>query len=178
MRESNQLRRKGGVTLELELTYPATDAPHISKLSSLTLLLAQQLREFGIAIKPVPVSGPDLLARLKNHTFALAIHMGTWNSDPVVAVEEFATGGTFNFSNYANAQVSELLRRANATLEPTPRLEVFKQADKLLATDPPRIPLVQFQRLLVADERLRNLALRGDRAGPLASARDWGFVRA
>ncbi len=54
----------------------------------------------------------------------------------------FSVGESYNISGYHNPQMEELLERAAAEMDEDTRLELYRQAERLLVEDPPCLPLV------------------------------------
>ncbi len=54
----------------------------------------------------------------------------------------FSVGESYNISGYHNPQMEELLERAAAEMDEESRLELYRQAERILVEDPPCLPLV------------------------------------
>ncbi len=53
----------------------------------------------------------------------------------------FRTGSSINNTNYSNAEVDDLLQRANTETDPVRRIELYQQAEKMIVEDAVWLPL-------------------------------------
>ena len=61
--------------------------------------------------------------------------------DPNTFLDMWITGGGNNYANYNNPKYDELIAKAKVTSDPKARMALFNQAEKLLMTDFPVIPI-------------------------------------
>jgi oligopeptide transport system substrate-binding protein len=99
----------------------------------------QLRRNLGIDIALEPVDSKTLQARFKDNDFQLVfIGWGADYPDPQNFLEpNFATGAGNNKSNYSNQQFDTLLRQAQVETNRDKRLDLLKQAHKILVDDQP-----------------------------------------
>jgi len=168
-------RPDGDDRLTISLLYPSSTV-HVSRLTALTLLLVEQLKEVGIAVEARPVATAELTDAWQAGEYQASIGIDIASPSPLAAIESYGTGGLTNYTHYSSAAVDDLFARVLASTDPDEQQSLFGEADAVIAGDLPVIPIVQLPSLLVADDRLRNIAAPALRAGPLAFVSRWGFA--
>lgn len=83
--------------------------------------------------------------------------------DPAVGVQRlywskaFKPGVPFsNGSHYSNPEVDRLLEQASVETDPAKRIELYKQFQRIIATDIPDLNLLQIKRLTIYNQRVHN----------------------
>ena len=71
----------------------------------------------------------------------------------------FHSASEFNLSGYANPEVDGLLEQARSELDMNRRLELYKQAEKLLLEDYAAIPLWHYQIFMLVNPSVQNYVL-------------------
>ncbi len=98
------------------------------------------------------------------------------NGDPdnhlyiLLSGEQWPPAG-FNMGYYKNEQVDALLREARTTLDRAKRTELYIQAQKLIAQDPPWITIDHETQIVVMDKKIKNFKLHP--TGPFRFQNVW-----
>lgn len=98
------------------------------------------------------------------------------NGDPdnhlyiLLSGEQWPPAG-FNMGYYKNEQVDALLREARTTLDRAKRTELYIQAQKLIAEDPPWIMIDHETQIVVTDNKIKNFKLHP--TGPFRFQNVW-----
>jgi peptide/nickel transport system substrate-binding protein len=98
------------------------------------------------------------------------------NGDPdnhlfiLLSGEQFPPAG-YNMGFYQNEQVDELLREARVTLDQARRTELYQQAQKLIADDPPWIYVDHETQIVVMDAKIKDFKLHP--TGPFRFENVW-----
>jgi peptide/nickel transport system substrate-binding protein len=93
-------------------------------------------------IKVVDDNDPNFLdTRLGQGDYDVALY--AWQNDPFTSSHQsiYRTGGSQNYQGYSNPQLDALMTQASGNLDPAGYLGQWQQADKLMASDLPSIPL-------------------------------------
>lgn len=125
----------------------------------------QSLRAVGI---DVTLRALDLAAWTKNvftdYNFDLVSSWGVNWQDPQIGVEQHywskaEAKGTpwFNASGYASPEADRLLEAAQSETDPTRRVAIYRDFQKLAQTDLPLLNILEFRWFGVWDSRLRNV---------------------
>ncbi len=125
----------------------------------------QSLRAVGI---DVTLRALDLAAWTKNvftdYNFDLVSSWGVNWQDPQIGVEQHywskaEAKGTpwFNASGYASPEADRLLEAAQSETDPTRRVAIYRDFQKLAQTDLPLLNILEFRWFGVWDARLRNV---------------------
>jgi peptide/nickel transport system substrate-binding protein len=77
----------------------------------------------------------------------------------------------YNMGFYKNDQVDELLREARVTLDRGKRTELYQEAQKLIAQDPPWITIDHETQIVVMDKNIKNFKLHP--TGPFRFDKVW-----
>lgn len=154
----------GDITLDLAWHGPDPRRATVGEL------VADQLGEIGIDVELQPEDDGEFLA---TGDFDLALHAGD-GDDPLGALTPtYATGGARNVTGYTNADVDDLLLRAETELDESARVDLLDEVDRLLWQDLPAIPLHQRPQVIT----WRTDAVAGPAtnayAGPLWNVAGW-----
>jgi ABC-type transport system substrate-binding protein len=71
----------------------------------------------------------------------------------------FHTASEFNLSGYTNSEVDRLLEQARSELDMSHRMDLYKQAEKLLLEDFAAIPLWHYQTFVLVNPSIQNYVL-------------------
>ncbi len=148
-------------------------------------IIAQQLRQAGIGL--VAKNSEDMLTtKLPNFEYQTVIFAWQGGPDPsagsVIWMEdaipakgdEEATG--LNYTKTRNAQVTDLLQRADLEVDERRRVELYQQADEVLATQVvSSVPLYQKPQALAHKDRLVGLRNNTTADGPTWNVEDWAI---
>ena len=77
--------------------------------------------------------------------------------------------GGDNKSGYSNAEVDKLIDEARATTDDDARIAKMKEADAIIASDCPVIPLMFYTHTLVGSDRIKNLYVDPQKKADLAT---------
>ena len=148
-----------------------------NKLRELAFTVIQDIwKKNGIEVKdnfkPSAVAfGTDLV----QGNYDLFMFAWTGTPDPQGATPIWScpsAGGTQNYMSYCNMRATRLLHQADAELNPKKRQDFVNQADALMSSDIPTIPLYQKPTYLVAHTYVKgmrdNVAI-----GPTYNIEDW-----
>jgi peptide/nickel transport system substrate-binding protein len=148
-----------------------------------------QLRElaFQIIQARVKQNGIELTNNFKpsNIAFGQDLTAGTWDlfmfawsgsPDPAQNTAIWSCpnkGGTSNFMNYCNAKATDLMHKADNTLDPVKRAAYENAADALIANDVPSVPLYQKPTFLVYHSYVKGMTDNATQYAPFADAVNW-----
>jgi len=99
-------------------------------------LLQAQLRDAGVEVR---MEGPQ--DALQKGDFDLALTSRP--TGPTEVAAQFSTGAGFNHGRYSNPAVDDLIRQADAELDPARRLALHHRIEEILWDDMPTLPLQQ-----------------------------------
>lgn len=107
---------------------------------NLALFICAELRQCGIACRPLFCEYHTFLARLKEGRFDAALSGFVLDPEPNLK-EMFFRGAHFNYSGYADAGMEELIGRAWREMDRGRRMELYRRAHRLWWDHLPFIPL-------------------------------------
>jgi peptide/nickel transport system substrate-binding protein len=116
--------------------------------------------------------GQDLTAQ----TWDLFMFAWSGGPDPAPNTPIWACptkGGTSNIMSYCNTKATALMHQADNTLDPVKRAALENQADALIASDVPTIPLYQKPTFLVYHSYVKGMQDNATNAGPFYNIEDW-----
>lgn len=93
----------------------------------------------------------------RNYDIARAGWIGDF-IDPINFLECFTTGNGNNRTGYSNPEYDALIGQARVTGNQTERNALYAQAEELLLTDMPIIPIYIYTRTILADPRVKGRA--------------------
>ncbi len=131
-------------------------------LSELAQAIKADMRLVGITVELVPVSGwKELVAAARKGTADLFIY--NWFSvftDPeIFLVPNFQTGSVDNLTRYSNPKVDALLEQARAPMESSARIELYRNAQRIIVNNAPMVFLFHEVRLSASHTRVSGLEL-------------------
>lgn len=128
----------------------------------LALIIAQQLRQVGIALDVHSYEFATFYADITKGAFSMyALRWIGGNESPDIfhwaySAETQPPHGA-NRGRYVNPEVDRLLNDASLKVDEQSRRDDYVQVQKILATDVPTIPLWYFDNVLVHSKRLTNI---------------------
>ena len=116
-----------------------------SDRTTIEQIAKMDLKATGIAVTDAPLSrnvvfGPD---GIPSGDFDLAEFAEFTSGDPGDWYDQYRCYGDQNYTGYCSHAVDALLKAANGELDPEKRAALFQQADAIMATQVPAIPLFQ-----------------------------------
>jgi peptide/nickel transport system substrate-binding protein len=138
------------------------------------------LSSVGIAIteRPLPTDVIfDAKIGIRSGTFDIADFGYYGTGDPGDWYSILRCSGEANFMGYCSHAVDTLLEAANRELRPERRTSLFRQADAILATDVPAMPLFQRPNTLIHKSDLLGMRPNPDSDGPFWNVEDWHWKR-
>jgi ABC-type transport system substrate-binding protein len=137
------------------------------------------LKAIGIAVTDRPLSrnvvfGPD---GIPSGDFDLAEFAEFTTGDPGDWYDQYRCYGDINYTGYCSHKVDGLLKAANGELDPAKRAALFQEADAIMATQVPVVPLFQKPSPLVHKSNLLGMAPNPGIDGPFWDVEDWHWKR-
>ena len=145
-----------------------------NRLRELALeILQAQAKSAGIEFRPDSQPSRLFFPRIAEKNFDLALYAWVGTGDPAGWVDIYGCGGESNWKNYCNRTVTNLLRRSDSSLVPKTRASLVNQADAIMATNVPVIPLYQKPTYFVYKTKLRGLVDNPTLQGPTWNTESW-----
>jgi len=118
-------------------------------------------RRLGITIEKTPSRFPELLRILNASEHDMVIRGWIAGPDPdIFLVSNFTLEpGHTNWSGYTTPRLTDLLIRARETMNPEPRMAMYRSAQEIIFRDVPWVPLYHLKYLIVHDRDLADLYL-------------------
>lgn len=134
------LEEGGAVGRSLRLTYE-TARPEIEQVAK---ILDSALRDVGLNIELDPLPAATYTERLQGKQYELLVQAGYPTvGDPIYLLKAFfLSTSPFNWANYKNTQVDDLILRAGATQDAEERRELVVQIQEILMSELPSIEIV------------------------------------
>ena len=134
------------------------------------------LRSIGIAIneRPLPLSAlfsPTI--GIPSGGFDITQFRMFTTGDPGDFYDTYRCFGESNFTGYCSHTVDALLKAASGEVVPSKRTRLFQQADAVMATQVPVIPLYQVPIVLVHRADLLGMRANPGVSGPVPNIEDW-----
>jgi peptide/nickel transport system substrate-binding protein len=136
-------------------------------------ILLAQAKAAGIEFKPDSQPSRLFFARLPTENYDLALFAWVGTGDPAGQVDIYGTGGGSNWKGYKNAQVTNLLRRSDATLDVKTRMALINRADTIMSNDLVTLPLYQKPTYFVFKSKLRGAVDNPTLQGPTWNTEKW-----
>ncbi len=126
-------------------------------------LLRDQLAKVGIALKIVPLERATFLQTVyQNYDFEVATFYGTMGPDPSVGSKWFVTPSApasfVNPTGYSNPKIDDLLGEFAVQTDQNRRRELFNEAQDILLTDLPYIPIREDSWPVLVSSRFTGVA--------------------
>jgi len=154
-------RTDNGTRFSLELL----PAPYFGETRQFGDYLRQALAAVGIDARIVNNdSAAHQKAVYTDHAFDLAVAPTVFRGDPAISTTILVKGGTpagVPFSNqggYANPEIDAIIEKANETVDPDARTELFRRFQKLVAEDLPLINVAEWGFITVARTSVQNVS--------------------
>jgi peptide/nickel transport system substrate-binding protein len=136
-------------------------------------VMQAQAKAGGIEFRPDSQPSRLFFARLPTENYDLALYAWVGSGDPAGWTDIYATGGPSNWKGYANAKVTNALKRSDATLDVKTRMALVNRADAQMAIDLPVIPMYQKPTYFVFKSKLRGLRDNPTVQGPTWNTEFW-----
>lgn len=114
-------------------------------------------RNLGIEVNLLNMEWKTYLTEKSEHRFdiARASWIGDYD-DPSTFLEMYLTGGGNNNAAWSNARYDELIRQAAVEMNPAQRYELFQQAEAILMTEVPIIPIYIYRNKKLVRPSVKN----------------------
>jgi peptide/nickel transport system substrate-binding protein len=135
-----------------------------------------ELRAIGIEIndRPLPLGAVfDAGIGIPSGGFDITQYRNFTSGDPGDWYDSYRCFGESNFTGYCSHAVDALLKAANSEVSPLKRMRLFQQADAVMATQVPVIPLYQVPIVLVHRSDLLGMHANPGVSGPVWNIEDW-----
>jgi peptide/nickel transport system substrate-binding protein len=152
-------------------------------------VIKDNLTKFGIEMTVDALAAADLFTRVPNCEYQVALYASEVGPDPINGSKAFradqiscpgenqnADGD--NSTAYRNIEVTELINKADAELDPRKRARFYNQADQQIAKDVPVLPLFQKPTVLASVPMLRDIVANSTIEGPTWNVGEWWLRRA
>lgn len=158
--EARRLLREAGYTsgLRMSLLFNA----HWGFLSELAQAIRTDLGKIGVTVDLVEMPGwKELVSEARKGVGDAFTYI--WYSlftDPeIFLLPNFQTGSVDNLTRYSNPKVDTLLKEAQAPIELAARVELYRQAQRIIVEDAPIVPLFHEVRVSGYNTRVTGLEL-------------------
>jgi ABC-type transport system substrate-binding protein len=134
------------------------------------------LRSIGIAINERPLPQNAIFSStvgIPSGGFDLTQFRTITSGDPGDFNDGYRCFGEGNYTGYCSHAVDALLKAASGEVVPLKRMRLFQQADAIMATQVPVIPLYQVPIVLVHRSDLLGMRANPGVAGPVWNIEDW-----
>lgn len=159
--EAGYARNSAGTRFSLKLR----PAPYFNETRQFGDYLRQALSQIGIDAEVVNAdSAAHQKAVYTDHDFDLAVAPPVFRGDPAISTTILVQSGLpagVPFSNqggYSNPRADELISRAQSTIDPTARTELYREFQRLVAADLPLINVAEWGFITVARDKVGNVA--------------------
>jgi peptide/nickel transport system substrate-binding protein len=134
-----------------------------------------ELRSIGIGIteRPLPTNAVFGSTGVPSGRFDVVQFRTITSGDPGDWYDTYRCFGEGNYTGYCSHTVDALLKAANGELTPLKRTRLFQQADHVMATQVPVIPLYQVPIVLIHRSDLLGMRANPGVAGPVWNIEDW-----
>ncbi|HET7853383.1 MAG TPA: ABC transporter substrate-binding protein [Candidatus Methylomirabilis sp.] len=158
--EARRLLREAGYTsgLRMSLLFSA----HWGFLSELAQAIKTDLGKIGVTVDLVEMPGwKELVAEARKGVGdAFTYVWYSFFTDPeIFLLPNFQTGSVDNLTRYSNPKVDSLLKEAQAPIVPMARIELYRQAQRMIVEDAPIVPLFHEVRVSAYNTRVTGLEL-------------------
>ncbi|MFN3987666.1 MAG: peptide-binding protein [Rhodocyclaceae bacterium] len=145
-----------GKPFEFELTF-FQDSEDTRRM---VLFLRDLFARAGVVLKPKPTEWSVMVESLRRKDFE-AITLA-WTSGVEVDIYQMfhssqTVEGGDNFVNYRNPELDRLIDAARAEVDEDARMQLWRQAERILVADQPYTFLLRRQTLAFVDKRIANL---------------------
>lgn len=145
-----------------------------NKLRELSQEIVQaQAKKAGIEVVIENAPSRILFPQISNEDYQLALFAWVGSGDPAGITDIYSCGGESNWMGYCSKRVTDLLKAADAELDPAKRVALVNRAGKILGLNVPSLPLYQKPTFLVYKSKLQGLVDNPTLAGPLWNVEEW-----
>ncbi|MBP2027381.1 ABC-type transport system substrate-binding protein [Acetoanaerobium pronyense] len=139
---AKDMLRKSGVT-NLNITLAARDGNAGGLFSKILSQVKEDLEAIGLNIEISDFSSAEFMSQEchKKHDLYISRWIADTGDQDNFLAPLFTPGSSANFSSYENPQVLELMKSAKKILNPTKKLEFYKQISSILHEEAPWIYL-------------------------------------
>ena len=125
---------------------------------TIATVLQAQLAEVGIAANIEALDYGGLLSAMNDGDYDMVVLRYGWNDPDVLRVylSEAAIGGSNRYF-YANPEFDALVAEGRRAFDPEARLEAYREAQRILMTDVPWLPLYVPVTSVVVNNRVQNV---------------------
>jgi peptide/nickel transport system substrate-binding protein len=141
-------------------------------------IVKAELRSIGVTVVDRPFAGNPFFNQIAAGNFDIVEF--TWISndgDPGGWYDIYRCLGESNFTGYCSHSVDSLLSAANQELNPAKRASLFRQADAIMATQVPMVPLYQRPSVLIHRSNLLGMLENPGNPGPVWNIEDWHWKK-
>jgi peptide/nickel transport system substrate-binding protein len=134
------------------------------------------LRSIGIEINERPLPQNAIFSPtvgIPSGGFDLTQFRNFTSGDPGDWYDVYRCFGESNYTGYCSHAVDALLKTASGEVVPLKRMRLFQQADAIMATQVPVIPLYQVPIVLIHRSDLLGMHANPGVAGPVWNIEDW-----
>lgn len=114
------------------------------------LVMQQNLKEIGITANIAPVDSTALYDGLRKGTSPYEMYLGGYimGVDPSSYATLFVTDSASNYGKTSDTTLDELFRKGSVETDPAKRIEIYHEAQRVLAETATQYPIVTNRRLL------------------------------
>ena len=173
-RGSDGMRRRGQIPLAFALMVPSSSASR----SKLAVVLQEQWRRAGAAVRIELLEGNTFGARLENRQFDAALN--GWHIDPTPSSvrEEWASSevkkGGYNETSYRSAPFDAVIDSAIAEANPARSQALYRRAYRILTEDAPGMWVYELRNVHGVSKRIHAVGIRSD--AWWANLADWSVT--
>ena len=136
-----------------EITVTITTTDNESAKKQAEVVQEMWTKALGINVQIEQITYAEVLTRHSTGDFEIA--WGGWGSDYDDAysyLELFKSDSAYNYSNYANAEVDELLNGSQTETDPAKRSEMLHQAEQIIIDEAAFLPQAEREVYYLMDE--------------------------
>jgi peptide/nickel transport system substrate-binding protein len=173
-RGSDGMRRRGPTPLAFALMVPSSSASR----SKLAVLLQEQWRRAGAAVRIESLEGNAFGARLEDRRFDAALN--GWHIDPTPSSvrEEWASSeikkGGYNETSYRSPTFDAVIDSAISEANPARSQALYRRAYRILTDDAPGMWVYELRNVHGVSKRIHPVGIRSD--AWWANLADWSVV--
>lgn len=140
-------------------------------------VIQQQLAEVGIAMEIANEESGTLFGTTifegADGGWDMLLFAWSGSPDPFGGNSIVTCDGGLNEQSYCNEEVTRLINSTNSIVDPEERAAVYNEADALMASDLPILPLYQKPDIFVWRDNIGGVETNPTQWGPLWNAEDW-----
>jgi peptide/nickel transport system substrate-binding protein len=174
-RGSDGVRHRGQTALAFSLMVPSSSASR----SKVAVLLQEQWRRIGAAVKIESLEGNTFGERLEDRRFDAALN--GWHIDPTPSSvrEEWASSeikkGGYNETSYRSAAFDDVIDSATTETDPSRSVALYRRAYRILTDDAPGMWIYELRNVHGVSKRIRPVGIRSD--AWWANLADWSVAK-